>query len=92
MEIIGSEAVLNIPVPFKPGLKSQFTMRRHDTNNKVETIHVQGHELYMGEVDDMCDAILLGKLPRISLADSRANVATILACLESANTDQSVRL
>ncbi|HSQ40231.1 MAG TPA: Gfo/Idh/MocA family oxidoreductase [Anaerolineales bacterium] len=92
IEIVCSEAVLNIPVPFKPGLKSQFILRRHDTNNKVETIHVQGHELYLGEVDDMCDAILLGKPPRISLADSRANVAAILALLESAKTGKSVRL
>jgi xylose dehydrogenase (NAD/NADP) len=92
MEIVGSEAVLNIPVPFKPGLKNQFILRRHDTNNKVETIHVQGHELYMGEVDDFCDAILLGKPARISLADSRANVATILALMESANTGKPVRL
>jgi predicted dehydrogenase len=92
MEIVCSEAVLNIPVPFKPGLKSQFILRRHDTNNKVETIHVQGHELYLGEVNDMCDAILLGKPPRVSLADSRGNVAAILALLESAHTGKPIRL
>jgi len=92
MEIVGSEAVLNIPVPFKPGMKSQFILRRHDTNNKVETIHVQGQELYMGEVNDMCDAILLGKPASVSLADSRGNVATILALLKSAETGQPVRL
>ena len=89
IEIVGSDASLNIPVPFKPGLKSQFILRR---GNKVETIHVKGQELYMGEVDDMCDAILLGKPPRISLADSRANVAAILALLESAKTGKPVRL
>jgi predicted dehydrogenase len=92
MEIVGSEAVLTIGVPFKPGIKSQFMLRRQSTNNKVETIHVQGQELYMGEVDDMCDAILLGKPTRISLNDSRNNVATILALLESAKTNQPVRL
>ena len=89
IEIVGSDAVMNIPMPFKPGLKSEITIRRGD---EVETISVTGQELYMGEVDDMCDAILLGKPPRISLADSRANVAAILACLESANTGQPVRL
>ena len=76
----------------KNGDDSQFVLRRHDNNNKVETIHVQGQELYMGEVDDMCDAILLGKPPRIPLTDSRANVAVILALLESANTGKPVRL
>lgn len=92
IEIVGSDAVLDIPVPFKPGLKSQFIMRRHDKNNRVETIHVQGQELYMGEVDDMCDAILLGKPPRISLVDSRANIAAILALIESAETGHPIRL
>jgi xylose dehydrogenase (NAD/NADP) len=89
IEIVGSDASLDIPMPFKPGRKSQFILRR---GNNVETIHIKGQELYMGEVDDMCDAILLGKPPRISLADSRANMATMLACLESANTGKPVRL
>lgn len=89
MEIVCSEAVLNIPVPFKPGLKSQFILRR---DNKVETVHIKSDELYLGEVDDMCDAILLGKPPRISLNDSRGNVATILALLQSAKIGQPVRL
>ena len=89
MEIVCSEAVLNIPVPFKPGLKSQFILRR---GNRVETVHIKSDELYLGEVDDMCDAILLGKSPRISLADSRGNVTAILALLESANTGKPVRL
>ena len=41
-------------------------------------------ELYIGEVEDLADAILLGKAPRISLAHSRDNVKTILALLRSA--------
>ena len=92
IEIVGSEAVMNIPVPFKPGLNSQFQIRRVSNKNKIETIHVPGPELYLGEVDDMCDAILLGKPPRVSLADSRGNITTILALLESANIGKTVRL
>lgn len=92
IEMIGSEAVINIPVPFKPGLKSQFQIRRASNKNKIETIHVPGPELYLGEVDDMCDAILLGKPPRVSLADSRGNIAAILALIESAQTGKIVRL
>jgi predicted dehydrogenase len=89
IEIVGSEATLNIPVPFKPGLKNDIFLARGD---QAETIRIKGQELYMGEVDDMCDAILLGKPPRISLEDSRGNVATILALLESAKTNRPVRL
>ena len=89
IEIVGSEAVMNISVPFKPGSKSEIHIQR---GHKTESIKIKGQELYMGEVDDMCDAVLLGKRPRISLADSRANIATILALLESANTGKPVRL
>jgi len=61
-------------------------------DGKTETIEVKGQELYLGEVEDMADAILEGKTPRISLEDSRANVAAILALLESARTGTSVKL
>lgn len=89
MEIVGSEASLSIPVPFKPGLKSEIFLHRGE---ETETIRIKGQELYMGEVDDMCDAILLGKPPRMSLEDSRGNVATILALLESAKINRPVKL
>jgi len=89
VEIVGSEATLNIPVPFKPGLKNDIFLQRGD---QTETIHIKGQELYMGEVDDMCDAILLGKPSRMSLEDSRGNVATILALLQSAETGKVVKL
>jgi hypothetical protein len=48
--------------------------------------------LYIGEVEDMADAIVLGKVPRISLDDSRANVAAIFALLESARVNKPVKL
>jgi predicted dehydrogenase len=92
IEIVGSEAVVNIPVPFKPGLKAQFQIRRVSNKNKIETIHVPGPELYLGEVEDMCDAILLGKPTRMSLEDSRGNVAAILALLQSAETGKIVNM
>jgi predicted dehydrogenase len=42
-------------------------------------------------VEDLADAVLLGKTPRISLADSRANVAAIDALLRSAREGRPVR-
>ncbi|MFL7871245.1 MAG: gfo/Idh/MocA family oxidoreductase, partial [Anaerolineales bacterium] len=59
---------------------------------KTETIKVKGQELYLGEVEDMADAVLLGKRPRVTLDDSRANVATIKALLESARTGAVVKM
>jgi predicted dehydrogenase len=61
-------------------------------DDKVETIEIKSKMLYIYEVEDMADAILLGHAPRISLADSRNNVKTILALLESAQTGKPVKL
>ena len=89
MEIVGSEGTLNIPSPFKPQTNEKIYLTRGD---KTETIEIKGQELYIGEVEDMADAILLGREPRISLEDSRANVAVISALLESARVGKPVEL
>jgi D-xylose 1-dehydrogenase (NADP+, D-xylono-1,5-lactone-forming) len=89
MEFVGSEGTLIIPNPYKPGLNEKIFLVR---GGKTETIKVKGQELYLGEVEDMADAILLGKPPRISLEDSRANVAAILALLESAQINKPVKI
>ena len=89
MEIVGSEGTLNIPSPFKPQTNEKIYLTRGD---KTETIEIKGQELYIGEVEDMADAILLGREPRILLEDSRANVAVISALLESARVGKPVEL
>jgi predicted dehydrogenase len=87
VEILGSEGSLKIPSPFKPQVNETLLLTHGDS---VETIKVKGQELYIGEVEDMADAILLGRDPLISLNDSRANVAVIVAFLESARTGKPV--
>ena len=89
MEIVGSEGVLNVPTPFKPQTNEKIFLTRGD---QTETIKIKGQELYIGEVEDIADAILLGREPRISLEDSRTNVATILALLESARSGKPVKI
>jgi len=89
MEIVGSEGILNIPQPFKPYTDEKIYLTRGD---ETETIHIQGQELYIGEVEDMADAILLGHDSRISLDDSRVNVAVIVALLESARVGKSIKV
>jgi len=89
MEIAGSEGILKIPSPFKPETDEKIYLTRGD---KTETITVKGQELYIGEVEDMADAVLLGREPRIALDDSRANVAVIFALLESARAGKPVSL
>jgi predicted dehydrogenase len=89
IEIVGTDGVLTVPDPFKPERTSEILLAR---GGKTEKIKINGGMLYMGEVDDMCDAILRDKPPRVSLADSRSNVAVILALLESAQSGKPVRV
>ena len=89
MEIVGDEATLSIPKPFNPGAKETLYLTR---DGKTETIAVKGPEPYVSEVEDLADAILLGKPQCVSLADSRANVAAILALFESARKGKPVLL
>ena len=83
MEVVGTEGALFVPSPYKPGHGEEITWRH---GRHVEKVKMPGRELYSGEVEDMVDAILEGKAPRISLEDSRANLKAILALLESART------
>ncbi len=82
MEFLGSEGALSLTNSFKPGLNAEINLLRND--GTTEIIIVPGQELYIGEVEDMYDAIVHGKPTRVTLADSRVNVATILALLQSA--------
>jgi predicted dehydrogenase len=89
MEFAGSEGALIVPTPFIPTANENIFVTRE---NKTEKISIKTHELYLGEVEDMADAIMLGKQPLVSLADTRANVAALLALLESANSGKPVKL
>lgn len=86
IELVGSEGIINVPAPFKPGLKNEIHLLRAD---RQETLKIKGQELYLGEVEDLCAAILEGKPPLIPPGDSRGNIATILALLESAKSGKS---
>jgi len=87
IEIIGTNATLNIPDPFKPGRKNEIYL---NSKSGTQAIKIAGGELYSGEVEDMCDAILNNQPPHISLADSRGNTAVILALIQSAANGISI--
>jgi len=89
MEIVGTEGTLIVPNPFKPGKNNSLQLNQ---GNDATILKVKGGELYMGEVDDMCDAIFKGTPPRVSLEDSRANVAVIVALLKSAQTGRNMAI
>jgi len=85
LEVVGTEGTLTIARPFQPSRKEAIKLYRE---GKIEDIPVRAPELYSGEVEDMADAILMGKPPRVSLADSRENVATLLALYQAARSDK----
>ena len=89
LDIVGSEAVLHIPHPFVPLPLERIFLQG---GGRKKTIYIRGPYLYNGEVEDMADAALLGKPPHISLADTRANIAALVALLESAKTGKPVSL
>jgi predicted dehydrogenase len=89
IEIIGSEGILVVPQPFIPGLEVEILIGK---GAEYEAIKMPRKELYIGEVEDMADAVLTSASPSISLEDSRANVAVILALLRSAESGKPVSL
>lgn len=89
IEIVGTLGVLYIPFPFKPSTNNEIVLTR---DGKEQKIKIKGQELYLGEVEDMCDAILDNKPSRISLSDSRGNVKTILGLIESADAGRPIQI
>ena len=89
MEFAGSDGSLMLTRPFKPFLNEEMILMR---GAEKEVITTPGEDLYLGEVENMADAILNGAAPRMSLADSRNNVAAILALLQSAREGKPVTL
>jgi D-xylose 1-dehydrogenase (NADP+, D-xylono-1,5-lactone-forming) len=89
MELVGDAGTLIIPSPFTPQSKEYLFLMRE---GKTEKLTVKAAGLYHGEIEDMADSVLLGKAPRISLADTRNNVKAILALYESAQKGHPVSL
>ena len=89
VEITGREGSLTILNPYKPGRRESLQLRGRGQDEKIR---VRGGDLYLGEVEDMEQAVLDGKPPLISLADSRANVAAITALLLSAREKHTVKM
>jgi predicted dehydrogenase len=83
MEFVGSEGTLIVPNPYKPGLNEKIYLVR---DGKTETIKVKGLGCISGSGGYGRCNYHPGKSPRLSLADSRANIVAILALLRSAQT------
>jgi predicted dehydrogenase len=89
IELVGDKGNITVKTPFTPRLNEEIIVTNGDEKRIITT---PGEDLYLGEVENMADAILDGKPPRMSLADSRNNVALILALLRSAKEARPISL
>ncbi len=90
--IIGDEASISFPQPWKPSMKSEdshiiFTPRQ----GEPETITIPGINPYLCEIQAMEACVLDGADPIVPLGRSRDILRTVLAIYQSANTGQPVR-
>ena len=89
MEVVGTGGALRIHRPFKTDESSALALTCGDA---VEALPCTTEAAYAGEIADMECAALDGRAPRVSLAESRRTVQTILALYESARSRRSVLL
>jgi len=91
LEIVGTEGRLYLSRPFTiMDRKAQVIFTDH--KDKSKEIQIPKKSLYLGEVEDLQNAILDGSPTLISLKETRNHVRTALALYESANTGHTVRM
>jgi xylose dehydrogenase (NAD/NADP) len=87
LELVGTQGVMRVPHAYRPGPRETLLIERRGS---LESLAVSSEELYLGEVEDLAAAVLDGKRPTVSLADSRGNVATLVALVRSAREGGAV--
>lgn len=91
--VVGDEAILHIPEPWKPGLKgveSVMTLTHRD--GSTEQIVTPAVDPYLCEVEAMERCVLDGASPLLPLSRSRLFLQCVLAQYESARSGQVVAL
>jgi D-xylose 1-dehydrogenase (NADP+, D-xylono-1,5-lactone-forming) len=82
LEIVGSTGVIQIARPFKPETTETVVVQRGASSESHE---VSSPLLYVNEIEDFARVVGGQLAPRVSLEDSRGNVAALCALLESAS-------
>ena len=75
MEIRGTEGSIFVPDAFKPSSNSYLTLIK---DGKEKRFDFNYPLLYMGEIEDMENAVLDSKVPRLSLDQSRQIISTLV--------------
>ncbi len=90
IEIVGTKGSIELASPFKPAGGEWIQIKHGDRREWIES--PRSDHLYLGEIEDMEQAVLDGHAARVSLENSRGNIAVISALLESARCGQPVKL
>lgn len=87
-EIAGTEGTILVRQPWRPeGLPILLTR-----GGETAEIAAGGEDRYLLEIEDLAACARTGRAPRVTLAESRGNVAAIVALLRSAREGRVVRV
>jgi xylose dehydrogenase (NAD/NADP) len=90
LEITGAQGVMRVSHPFKPGPQEQIDVQCGDDTRRIA---VNGSPLlFVRMVEDFVAAVLDGRVPAVSLRDSRGNAAALAALAAAARTGSTVQL
>jgi predicted dehydrogenase len=89
MEFVGEEGTLVVSRPWRPEPGHPLLLIRGD---ETRAVAAEGEDRYLLEIEDLAEAARTGRAPRVGLAESRANVAAIVALLRSAREGRPVQL
>ena len=89
MELAGSEGAIRVRHPWRPEQDYPLLVT---CDGRAEAISVPGEDRFLLEIEDLAEAVRTGRPPSVSPADSRANVAALVALQRSAREGKPVRL
>jgi predicted dehydrogenase len=81
MELAGTDGTILVRHPWRPEQDYPLLVTR---DGRTEEISVPGDDRFRLEIEDLAAAVRGERAPRVSLADSRANVAALVALQRSA--------
>jgi xylose dehydrogenase (NAD/NADP) len=88
VEVVGSTGTIRVSHPFKPGSREIVLVIRGD---EVLEHVVESPPLYVSQFEDFGRAARGAQPPVVTLADSRANTAALVAVLEAARSGHTVQ-
>jgi len=86
IEIRGTEGAVQVPNPYNPKqAETRIYVIRGDDREEMKFKYPH---LYLGEIEDLADAILTQKQPRLPLSESRDLIATLTGLYRSARENR----